>query len=497
MTYDLLIANASVIDGTGKPAYAANVYVKDDTIALIETDTSAPKQADKTINAEGLVLTPGFIDAHAHGNPLKTPEFQNFFSMGITTICLGQDGFCPDINFGEEESVKEQADVRPWMDSVDAVKPAINIALFAGHNTIRMLSGTEYKPVPTEEDFVTMERMLSYALDAGCFGMTTGLEYNPGYYTESAELERLAKTVGVKGGMIMSHMRSEDNATIDAAINELLAQGKYCPVQISHIKVVYGKGKERGEEIVQLLETARKNGIKVTADFYPYTASYTSIEILFPEWAKEPFNYTEELEARGDELRDFLKNKILQRNGPEATLIGTGPFRGKTLGQIAAELNKPFEEVLMHDIGPYGAYGAYFIMDEALQETLLKYPHTMLCTDGSPGMNHPRSFGSFAKMIETFVLKKKLLPLEEAIRKMTGLTAETIGLKNRGIVREGYKADILVFDPAEVKENTTYEEPQQFATGFRYIIVNGKLAKDNEQINTERSGRMLRKAINS
>jgi len=385
-------------------------------------------------------------------------------------------------------------DVREWMDEVDAVKPGVNIAMFAGHNTLRMLSGTKYEPIPSEENFKEMERLLADAMAAGCFGLTTGLEYNPGYYAESAELERLAKAVGTHNGLIMSHMRSEHNDHIEAAIDELLAQGKYCPVQVSHIKVVYGKGKKRGEEIVQKLRNAREQGINVTADFYPYTASYTSIEILFPEWAKEPFNYKEVVASQGDGLRTFLKNKIEQRNGPEATLIGSGPFRGKTLGQIATELNKPFEEVLMHDIGPYGAFGAYFIMDEDLQATLLSDKYTMLCSDGSPYMNHPRSFGTFAKMIETFVLDRKLFPLEEGIRKMTGFTAEIIGIKDRGLIKEGYKADVLVFDPNEIKANATYENPNQLATGFQYMFVNGNLIKECEKISENRAGKVIKKS---
>lgn len=485
MTYDILIKNASVIDGTGNAAYAAHIGIKDDTIALIDRDTTATHEATKTIDGQGLTLTPGFIDAHAHGEPMETPAFENFLAMGVTTICLGQDGFSP-----------ETEDVRLWMDSVDAAKPGINIATFAGHNTIRMLSGTKYEPIPSEENFREMERLLEDALKAGCYGLTTGLEYNPGYYAQSAELERLAKTVGKNGGLIMSHMRSEHNDEIDEAIDELLAQGKHCPVQVSHIKVVYGKGKKRGEAIVQKLQQARERGIKVTADFYPYTASYTSIEILFPEWAKKPFDYKEVVEKQGDKLKTFLKNKIEERNGPEATLIGSGPFRGKTLGRIAKELNKPFEEVLMHDIGPYGAFGAYFIMDEDLQATLLSDPFTMLCSDGSPYMNHPRSFGTFARMIETFVRERKLFPLEEGIRKMTGLTAEIIGISDRGLIKEGYKADILLFNPAEVKANATYEDPTQLATGFRYMIINGKLVKEGEKISVDRAGRMLRKGIN-
>lgn len=490
MTYDLLITGATLYDGTGHTPYLADVWVKDDEICLIGKHNAASYAAKKIINGEGLILTPGFIDAHAHGEPFKTPAFENFLSMGVTTICLGQDGFSPDLS---EDSYSSGEPLSSWMDRVDELTPGVNIVMFAGHNTIRMQSGAKYKMEPAEQDMTQMEQLLHEALDLGCFGMTTGLEYNPGFNCKTPELDRLAQLVGARGGMIMSHMRSENDATIVPAIEELLSQGKYCPVQISHIKVVYGKGTDRAEEICRLLDDARANGIKATADFYPYTASYTSIEILFPDWAKLPHNYEEVKTTRGEELRQYLKDKIEQRNGPEATLIGTGPFKGKTLGQLATELSKPFEDVLMEDIGPYGAFGAYFIMDEALQDTLLRYPHTMLCTDGSPFMNHPRSFGSFAKMIETFVLKKQLFPLEEGIRKMTGLTAETIGLQDRGLIKPGYKADLLLFDPTEIKENATYENPMQLSSGFRYVIVNGKIVKEREDFTGERAGRMLRK----
>ncbi|GHA80593.1 N-acyl-D-amino-acid deacylase family protein [Pontibacter akesuensis] len=484
VTYDVFVKNATVVDGTGEAAYTAHILLAGDSIALIERDTTATFSAAKVIDARGLTLTPGFIDTHAHGDPIKTPEFQNFIAMGITTITLGQDGFSP-----------EHENLQVWIDSVNQVQPAVNVAPFAGHNTLRLLSGVGYDTVPAEANLVAMEKLLAQAMAAGCFGLTTGLEYTPGLYASSNELNRLAKVVGANNGIIMSHMRNEDDAFVEASIRELLAQGEHCPVHVSHIKVVYGKGEARAAEILQLLDSARAKGIDVTADFYPYTASYTGISILFPEWAQKPNDYQQVLRTRKNELRTFLKEKITKRNGPEATLIGSGPYKGKTLARIAQELNKPYQDVLMEDIGPYGASGAYFIMDEALQEAFLKDPYIMVCTDGSPSMHHPRSFGTHAKVIQTYVLTKKLMPLEQAIWKMTGLPAQTIGIPKRGLIRQGYKADILLFKPSEIKEEATYEEPRQLATGFRYVLVNGKVAKEGESFTEERAGKVLMKGI--
>ncbi|RDV13543.1 N-acyl-D-amino acid deacylase [Pontibacter diazotrophicus] len=481
-TYDLLLRKASVVDGTGQAPYVANLLVSGDSIALIDRDTSSTYSAGRTIDADGLVLTPGFIDTHAHGDPLETPEFKNFLSMGVTTICLGQDGFSP-----------EEKDISIWMEKVSQKAPAVNIAMFAGHGTLRMLSGIQYDSVPSDQKLAAMEKLLANALDAGCFGMTTGLEYTPGYIADSTELNRMAKVVGAKEGLIMSHMRNEDDAFVEASIRELLAQGRYCPVHVSHMKVVFGKGQKRAEEVLQLLDSARTSGIQVTADFYPYTASYTGIAILFPEWAQRPNDYQQVLKTKRAALGTYLQNRVMLRNGPEATLIGSGPYKGKTLAQVSTELDKPFQDVLMDDIGPYGASGAYFVMDETLQETLLKNQHVMVCTDGSPTMHHPRGYGTYAKVIETYVENQNLLTLTEAVRKMSGLPAETIDLKDRGIIREGYKADILLFDPSEVQENATYGNPHQLASGFRYVIINGQIVKEGTQFSSKRAGKMLKK----
>lgn len=479
--YDLLIKNAQVIDGTGGEPYFAQLLIQDGKIALIEKDTTLSFVADQMIDANGRVLSPGFIDTHTHGDPLSTPEFKNFLAMGVTTIFLGQDGFSPNTT-----------SLTSWMDSVDQIVPGVNIGMFVGHGTIRMVSGVRYDKNPSEEALTEMDKVLVEAMDAGSFGMTTGLEYNPGYVADQSELNRMAKIVGERGGIVMSHMRNEDDEYLEESLDELLAQGNFSPVHVSHIKIVYGKGEDRANEVLHKLSNERATGKVVTADLYPYEASYTSISILFPEWAKPPANYNEVVANRRKELEDYLRNRVNLRNGPEATLIGSGPFKGKNLAEIAHLKNKPFEKVLVDDIGPSGTSAAYFVMDEEVMKVFLKDDYVNICSDGSPTSNHPRSYGTFAKIIESYVVNDPILTLPLAIHKMTGMAAKHVGISDRGYIREGMSADLVIFDPTAVRARATYEDPAQLAEGFDYVIVNGQVAMEKDEFK-ERAGRILKK----
>ncbi|UZR92787.1 N-acyl-D-amino-acid deacylase family protein [Chondrinema litorale] len=480
-SFDLLLANSLIVDGTGRNSYKADILINDDSIIYIGEVDTTKITVSKILNLDYKVLSPGFIDTHSHGDLVKNGDFKNFISMGVTTICLGQDGFSPDYK-----------DINKWILDVDDQGINPNIVMFTGHSTLRTLSGVGYNPNPDSVELNKMAELLRFYLQNGSFGMTTGLEYTPGTYAQSEELEFLAKVVGEEGGMIMSHMRNEDDSEVENSIHELLKQGAYCPVHISHIKVVYGKGKDRANEIIKLINSARSTNKKITADIYPYNASYTGIGIVFPEWAKPPNNYNRVLSERGDELAVFLKNKIQQRNGPEATLFGTAPYTGLTLQEVSVNKGKPYEKVLMEDIGPKGASAAYFVMDNELQTTLLKDSLTMLCSDGSPTMNHPRGYGSFSKMIEEFVVRDSIFTLPQAIYKMTYLPAKTLNIQDRGQVKVGMKADLLVFDPNKIISKTTFENPHQLAEGFDIVIINGKVVKDKEEFLDTKPGKVLK-----
>lgn len=243
--------------------------------------------------------------------------------------------------------------------------------------------------------------------------------------------------------------------------------------------------------MIQLIRE-HPNGKKLTADLYPYTASYTGISIVFPGWALPPANYDSVKLSRRPELLQFLKTKVNKRNGPSATLFGSGIYRGRTLQQVSDSLNKPFEEILADEIGPEGASGAYFVMNEDLQQRLMQWPGTMICSDGSPGMFHPRGYGSFTRIIEEFVLHRKALTLEAAIHKMTLLPATTLGLKKRGRIKKNYAADLLMFYPEKLKTMATYSEPHRLAQGMDYIMVNGVIVKDREKLQEVYPGKVLK-----
>jgi N-acyl-D-amino-acid deacylase len=486
--YDILIAGGTVIDGTGRAPYRADILIRGNLIVHIGEVDIAHIEVREIVDAAGMTVAPGFIDAHAHGDPLTTPDFINFLSMGVTTITLGQDGSSP-----------ETEDIAEWMDRVDETVPGVNVVMLVGHGTVRNLAGVDYRIETDEQDLARMAGIVERAMEAGCFGLSTGLEYEPGSLAGIDELAAIAEPVGRHGGLVMSHMRSEDEDKIEEALEELLTQGlrARCPVHVSHIKITYGKEVSRAANLLARMEAVRREGLRITADIYPYTASYTGIGIVFPDWAKPPHDYEQVVSTRRDELAAFLRNRIAQRNGPEATLFGTEPWVGMTLAEVAEQLGKPFEEVLIDDIGLRGASAAYFVMSDAVQERLLRDPHVMISSDGSPTMRHPRGYGTFARVLRKYVRERELLSLEEAVHKMTGLTAQTLGLdateQPRGLIRKNFVADIVVFDPVLVVDRATYEEPHLLAEGFDHVIVNGIPAISNGELTGRRAGEVIRK----
>ncbi len=475
---DFAVINASVIDGTGAQPFRANVYITNGRISAIDTELKVP-QAKEIINADGRYLTPGFIDLHSHGSPLRQGDFKNFIAMGVTTISLGQDGSSPMTD-----------DLATWVSKANKRGMYTNVAMFIGHNTLRRLVKTGPVADISETQLAAMKQILATNLDSA-FGLSTGLEYSPGLHAREDELIALAKIVGEKNKLIMSHMRNEDDDALIESINELLRQGNYARVHASHLKSVYGKGAERAEEILAVLSTAREKGIDISADVYPYSASYTGIAIVFPDWAKTTEQFESAKQTRRKELAEFIYNKVTSRNSPESTLFGTEPYVGKTLALVAEELGKSFVDVLIDDIGPGGASAAYFVMDKALQDRLIVDPMISLSSDGSISGFHPRGHGAFAKFIEEYVVERGLLSLVDAVSKLTSYPASILQLKYRGQVKVGYHADLIVFSPDNVKATATYSSPHQLAEGIDYVFVNGQLAKSPTGFNESLFGYVL------
>lgn len=461
---DLVIRNGAVLDGLGSALVRADVVVDAGRIVQVGA-VGRDVRARREIDAAGRIVAPGFIDAHSHGDPFETPAFENFLAMGVTTISLGQDGVSPAAE-----------DLGAWLDEVDTRGVGVNVALFVGHGTLRNQAGVGAQPEPDIAGIEALTGRLESAL-RHTFGLSLGLEYPPGLHAGELELRALARIVGAHDRVIMSHLRSEDDDRIDASLDELIRLGLHARVHVAHLKSVYGRGTARAEEILRKLDLARRNGVPITADSYPYTASYTGIGLLFPVWAKTQADFEAARRTRGDELAAYLRERVLARNGPAATLLGTPPWTGRTLADLEQSLGKPFERVLIEDIGPEGANAAYFVMDEALQERLLADPFVAVASDGSPTGFHPRGHGTFAHVIEHHVLARGLFDLPEAVRRMTSLPAAIIGLTDRGTLAPGQAADIVVFDPARVRARATYVDPLALAEGFDVVIVNGRVAR--------------------
>ncbi|MCC5915096.1 MAG: amidohydrolase family protein [Balneolaceae bacterium] len=491
--FDLLITNAMIYDGIGEEPFLGSVLVHQGIIVEVGDTDFDERTADRVIDTDGAALSPGFIDTHSHGNALESPRFDNFLAMGVTTISLGQDGRSPGMD-----------NIEGWMREVDGTGTGPNIIHFVGHNTLRNHVEAPRESGLDQEYIEEMQRLIRESMAAGSFGMTTGLEYDHGTFADLPELIALAEPVAEAGGLVMSHMRSEDDDRIMESVNELLEQGRGsgAAVHASHMKIVFGDEISQAEEVLDLMNEARDEGLQVTGDVYPYTASFTGISIVFPEWALPPNDFDDVVEARRDELEEYLRNRVNMRNGPEATLFGTAPWAGMTLADVAEELEKPFEEVLIDDIGPGGASAAYFVMDEDVMQRFLQDPYVMVSSDGSPTMRHPRGYGTFAKIIREYVNELELLSLEEAVRKMSGLPAETLGLTDvaavgvpRGLIREGFAADLLIFEPDAVRDNATFEDPHTLAEGFSWVFVNGVAVIEEGELNEERPAGVLRRSL--
>jgi N-acyl-D-amino-acid deacylase len=481
-SYDLWIRNGTVVDGTGRDRFRADVLVNGDTIELVADLAGKAVNARRTIDAAGKLVVPGFIDTHAHGDPLGE-SFTNFLAQGITTVVLGQDGWAPYTD------AADGAKLAQWLNSVDRRGSEVNIATLTGHATLRMRAGVDDSPHPTAAQLDAMKSILREDMAAGAYGLSFGLEYAPGRYSLPAEQKALGDVVGASGGIVMSHMRSEDFDKIGAAIDELLQIDAH--VHVSHLKIVAGHRAEEAHAVLSRLAQARALGRAVTADVYPYTASASNFVFLYPDWAKRKEDYERAVRERRPELEAHIRKRVSERNGPEAILFTSGPHAGKRLSDVARASGKPYEKAMIDDLGYGGPGQAHFLMSPAVHDVFIAADHVNICTDGAPGPGHPRSYDSFIKVLVEHVGPAPKMSLERAIHKMSGLPGANLGL-DRGTLAAGAKADLLLLSPQHLQSRATWHDQQRSPAGIELILVNGQLAFEHDRPAERRHGRTLR-----
>jgi N-acyl-D-aspartate/D-glutamate deacylase len=491
--FDLLIRHGKLVDGSGRKPRTADVGISGDRIVFIGDAREAKATAARTIDATGLVIAPGFIDPHTHtlGDLSDSTRKSNeaYLMQGVTTVVTGNDGGSV-LNIGET--------LRKW----DEQGIGTNAILLAGFGTIRgrVLGPTDAQPNAAQLE--EMKQMVTRAMDEGAFGISTGLYYAPQSYAKTEEVIELSKIAAARGGVYDTHMRSEGAGLLEA-IAETIRIGREAkiPVHISHIKALGPEVWGFSDKAIKLIKRARAEGIEASACQYPYTASGTSLQAaLVPRWAEvggraELLKRIDDPQIRPRLLTEMEEN-LKQRGGADSFQLADSPKReyvGQRLDAIARQLNKtPVEAALeLIKLGSSGAIS--FNMSEKDVRRFMTEKFVTTCSDGSTG--HPRKYGTFPRKLREYVYVQKLISLPFAVRNSSALTAEIFRIPERGLIREGYFADVIVFDEKTVADRSTYEQPELLAVGMKFVIVNGKVAVDGGAYTGALAGRALRKQV--
>jgi len=476
--YDVIIRNALVVDGSGAVGYQADVGINADTIAIIGDLSKAV--STHVIDASGLVLAPGFIDTHSHHDRgmFDNADMIALTSQGVTTMIVGQDGgsHVPLSNF---------------LNQLDSMPVAINVGSYTGHNSLRrIVLGEKYQRQSTQEEVDQMIALLKKDLETGSLGLSTGLEYDPGIYSNKEEVVELAKTLVPYKGRYISHMRSEDRY-FWKALQEIINIGKQTgvPVQISHAKLAMKSLWGQSEKMIKLLDSARAQGIEITADIYPYPYWQSTMTVLFP--------------ARDFNDRKSAAFALSELTTPEGVLIGDfspqKEYIGKTLAEVAALRNADPVQTLMDLITMVEREdGDESIIATSMTEEdikrIMRWPYTNICSDGTSEGLHPRGHGSFTKILRQYVREEKLLTLEEAVHKMTKQAADNLNLKKVGEIKQGYFADLVLFDSERISDLATSDQPHALSTGISRVMVSGKEVYWDGKATHEYPGRTIRRA---
>jgi N-acyl-D-amino-acid deacylase len=498
---DILIINGKIIDGTGNNWYYGNVAIKDGKIIKIGRDVNI--SAKKIIDATGLIVAPGFIDVHTHleGDETKDPNATNFILDGVTTCITGNCG-------------SSNIDIGKYLNWIDSLKLSINVATLIGHNDVRKEVMGRANRDATAAELQQMEIIVDKAMRDGAVGFSTGLIYIPGTYAKTSEIVELAKIAAKYNGVYTTHMRDEGDSVTEA-IEEALTVGRLAkiPVEISHFKLSGQQNWGRSKETVPMIEAARKEGIEVTIDQYPYTASSTSVSTLIPDEILADGQDSINARLQNPEIKKYVIKSMLERlkkrklkHFSYAVVAYYEPdttYNGKSIEQINVMKGRKhtakYEAETVIDLVMKGGASAVFHgMSEEDIKRIMQYPFNMFASDATirvlgAGVPHPRGYGTNARVLAEYVRDQHVISLEEAIRRMTSLPAQKFQLKDRGLLREGYAADIVVFDEKEVQDVSTYDKPHAYSQGFHDVIVNGVLTVENEKHLGVRAGKALKK----
>ncbi len=501
--YDVVLRGGTVLDGTGAPAFRADVALIGNRIVRVERSGIASTDGERIIDATGLVVAPGFIDLHAHLEPLPAlPAAESHVRQGVTLALGGPDGGGP-------------FPLGPYLETADRSGLGINVAYLVGHNSVRRAVMATENRTPTTAELARMESMVAAGMRDGAFGLSTGLRYVPGVYSRLDEVVALSVVAARAGGIYTSHLREEGVGLIDG-VAEALEIGRQAkiPVVLTHHKAVGRHAWGRSVTTLAMVDSAVKAGTDVMIDQYPYPASYTGLDVLVPPWALAGGTAALRQRLATPALRDSIERGVLDlilndRGGADLkrvqfALVGWDrSLQGKTLADWAIQRGLPPTpetgvKLVLEGVLKGGAGTVYHVMDEADVRRIMKHPRTMIASDGAltrlgEGTVHPRNYGTFPRVLGRYVRDEKVLSLSEAVHKMTGLPAARLGLRDRGCVREGCVADLTVFDPDRVAEVGTFADPHHYPVGIPWVLVNGEAVVANGGLTSARPGRVVRR----
>ncbi len=496
---DILIKNGKIIDGTGNSWYYGDIAIKEGKI--VGMGKSLSYAANRIIDAKGLIVSPGFIDVHTHieGDEAKNPTADNFIYDGVTTVVAGNCG-------------ASNVDIGSYLKWIDSLKLSVNVASLIGHNDVRKTVMGRANRDASPEEIAQMQALVEKAMKDGAAGLSTGLIYIPGTYSKTPEIVALAKVASRYNGVYASHMRDEGDKVTEA-IAEAITIGREAniPVEISHFKLSGQQNWGRSRETIAMVANAREQGLDVTIDQYPYTASSTSISTLLPDdiLADGQDSIVARLQNPAikkrviDEMLARLKKRKLKHfsYAVVASYRPDSSYNGKSIEEINLMMGRRHkvkeEAQTIIDIMMNGGASAVFHgMGEEDVKRIMQYPFNMFASDASirvfnQGVPHPRGYGTNARVLGKYVREERVISLEEAIRKMTSLPAQKFQLKNRGLLKEGMAADIVIFDEKQVADQSTYKNPHAYSKGFHYVLVNGQVTVNQEKHLGTRAGRAL------